>query len=73
MSERNRIIFAVILLLILIGAIVYAFKQGQLANAPYTLTPSPEPEPYDTATVRASHSYRLEDNLSVPSERKPGE
>lgn len=69
MNERTRIIIAIILLIILLGAITYSVRSSKQKTAPVTLTPVEQVSIMNDATVRASRSYRLEDNLSVPSER----
>lgn len=67
MSRRTHIIITLILLIILIGAIVYSVREGEITHT--TTIPSQRQPTNDATSVRASHSYRLEDNISVPSEK----
>ena len=69
MSERTRIIIAIILLIVLVSAIFYELKVKRASEEPVVLTPTETVPVMDDPTVRSSRSYRLEDNLSVPSER----
>lgn len=70
MNQRVRVAIALILLATLVGAVVYTIRGNN--GAPVAPEPVPEEvvaEPLPDNSVRESRSYRLEDNLSVPSEK----
>ena len=69
MSERIRIVVAIILLVVLVGVLYYELQVKRASEEPVVLTPTETVPVIDDPTIRSSRSYRLEDNLSVPSVR----
>lgn len=69
MTERTRIIIALILLVVLVGTIVFEIQKRSTPEQSTILTPTETIPVMNDASVRSSRSYRLEDNLSIPSAR----